>query len=286
MFPLFKRAASLIRLFTDRLLPLHLVRIGNSRAWLSKQQADVMLELNRTADSIHFAQPLHGKKVMAVTTHFSNLGLMRLEYLLADKSARDALVETKNDEYGVIESDITGKVIVDFGANVGDFSIACALKGAFVHAFEPNPDLYELLQRNFKSNQVESRVKSYPAGVWRESGRVEAAYDPQGSGAGRMLKPGENRTFRRTIEFDLIRASDAIKSVGDSIDFLKVDIEGAEYEVFEELINSGEMSRVQAGAIEYHSRLENLAETLLEAGFEVSVLEKDGSYGIVLFSRS
>src|SRR5260370_13720390 len=58
-----------------------------------------------------------------------------------------------------------GDVVIDIGANYGFFSCYAASKGARVYAFEPNPMIFEKLQRNIAANHFESLITSRPCAL-------------------------------------------------------------------------------------------------------------------------
>jgi FkbM family methyltransferase len=52
-----------------------------------------------------------------------------------------------------------GDVFVDVGANIGVYTVLCALRGARVLAFEPNADARSLLVANVTLNAIDDRVE-------------------------------------------------------------------------------------------------------------------------------
>jgi len=70
-----------------------------------------------------------------------------------------------------------GGVIFDIGANIGLFSIAAMLRypGARIHAFEPIPDLFELLSRNL-AEHVPSAVPNQ-IGLGASAATARFAFD-------------------------------------------------------------------------------------------------------------
>lgn len=72
--------------------------------------------------------------------------------------------------------DLTGKVVVDVGAFIGDSSVAYAERGAVVHAFEPVPIFYEFLCRNIELNNMHGRIIPHAVAL---SDRDEVIHDPK-----------------------------------------------------------------------------------------------------------
>jgi hypothetical protein len=66
--------------------------------------------------------------------------------------------------------------------------------------------------------------------------------------------------------------------ISKAVDLLKLDVEGAEFEVLEDLVLSGKIALVQSMMIEYHhkisnspSRLASFLETLETQGYEYQI---------------
>src|SRR5215213_2826967 len=55
-----------------------------------------------------------------------------------------------------------GDIVIDAGANVGDVTSLCARTGATIHAFEPNPVCYRILEKRFANL---ANVQTHAAGV-------------------------------------------------------------------------------------------------------------------------
>ncbi len=151
-----------------------------------------------------------------------------------------------------------GQIAIDCGANVGVVSRAMASNGADVYAFEPNPYAYaECLKRCAKY----STVHLMPKAVGNENGKVnlylhkEAASDQvafsQGSS---VLKTKLNVNPDDYREVDVIDLAAFVKSIGQRINLLKMDIEGFEVEVIPNLIQSGAIDLIDLCFVELHER--------------------------------
>lgn len=134
--------------------------------------------------------------------------------------------------------------ILDCGANIGMSVIYFKelYPNSEILAFEPDPRIFEVLNRNMKSFDLNS-VTILNNAVCSHDGVM--AFYSQGSDAGRLKNAPE---IADKINVDGVRLS---KFIDRSIDFLKIDIEGAEYEVLEEIKEKLEF--VKNIFIEYHS---------------------------------
>lgn len=163
--------------------------------------------------------------------------------------------------------------IVDLGANIGLASLylASAYPSARIVAVEPNRDNFQLLETNLKDLIQEGRCMPLQAAVW--SVRTELAVDPK-------WQPGAYNAFRVRDQGSSVGAADLVQgftmeeilasSKFHHVDLLKVDIEGAEVELFRNGL--GWLDRVRAIAIEFHGRSRyesDFDQTIRASGFRV-----------------
>lgn len=114
----------------------------------------------------------------------------------------------------------TTRTIADVGANIGFTSLlmARAYPNAEIHAFEPGPNVFELMRENIDGRNVDP----VHAAVSDRSG---TAYFSENSAFGHVAQSG--------VEVPMICLGDYADSRGiDSFDFVKVDVEGFERNVF------------------------------------------------------
>ncbi|WP_163339198.1 FkbM family methyltransferase [Desulfopila sp. IMCC35008] len=145
-------------------------------------------------------------------------------------------------------SESSRPVIVDCGANIG-MSIVYFKRlypGAKIIAFEPDPNLFDILSCNIDSfmfNDIELVQKA----LWVHNDGV--LFDVEGGHSGAIHMQGQNDN--NTVKVQSIRLKDVLCEY-EKIDMLKIDIEGAENEVIFDCDN--ELSRCDHIFIEYHSR--------------------------------
>jgi FkbM family methyltransferase len=149
-----------------------------------------------------------------------------------------------------------------------------------VVAIEPSPASLERLRALLKTHQVDSRCTVVHGALGSGEG-VTTIADCGGS------------QFRRTgcggLSVPML-GLDAALPAGE-IDFLKMDIEGAEYDTLG-AASPAALERVRRIALEYHP-VDNsphpwpaLRETLLSAGFRITAEEDDGGgYGLAYLQR-
>lgn len=165
-------------------------------------------------------------------------------------------------------------LIIDGGANIG-VSLAyfrTIYPGCRVLAFEPNERNFELLERTVRANGW-TDIELYPFGLHRTAGK-QWFFDYNGlpgSLSGGFWEPAEAGPAKSQTMVETVRLSDYI--TGD-VDLLKLDVEGSEMAILEDLTAAGKLERVRQIIGEYHHHVkpdeDRLGEflTLLErAGF-------------------
>lgn len=146
------------------------------------------------------------------------------------------------------------RTIVDAGANVGLASIYFANRfpDARVVAIEPEASNFEVLQRNVLPY---GNIVPLRAALWHENRRINLV-DPALGHWGFMTQAGEGEeSLGRMLDqvqgmtIDRIMADHGL----DHIDILKIDVEGAEREVFRD--PTPWLDQVDALIVELHERL-------------------------------
>lgn len=125
----------------------------------------------------------------------------------------------------------SGMVVIDIGANIGYYTLMASRlvgpKGRVI-AFEPEPHNYELLERNVKANGL-NNVMLHKKAVADKSGAIELFVDSQNYSNPTI---GKNRFGERAhkISVESITLDEfVVKELdGANIDFIKIDVEGAE----------------------------------------------------------
>lgn len=122
-----------------------------------------------------------------------------------------------------------GTVVVDIGANIGCFSLLAAQKASHVLAYEPFPTNIEILRENVTLNDA-NNVEVFPVAVGGKKGESVLFIPDNDSFVGRVsLHPGRGT---RTIECACITLDQVVMDNQlDKIDLLKIDCQGAEYEI-------------------------------------------------------
>jgi len=127
-----------------------------------------------------------------------------------------------------------GMTVVDRGANIGYYTLLFShLVGASgtVYAFEPDPSMYQALLKNISENAL-TNVKAYEYALGRTSG--VASFIAEGGVSSRLSTETQLSDQLITVQID---ALDNLLQSAESIDFVKLDVEGAEIECLEGMRN-------------------------------------------------
>jgi FkbM family methyltransferase len=125
-----------------------------------------------------------------------------------------------------------GSVVLDIGANIGRWTLSAARRVGprHVHAFEPVPQLYEALVQHVELNQLsEVQCHQVALGDRRDTTTFFVATHGNSGGSGLASRPGVEEPVQVTMAtLDHYREKEDLARV----DFMKVDVEGAETLVF------------------------------------------------------
>lgn len=160
--------------------------------------------------------------------------------------------------------------IIDCGANIG----LCILywkqlyPAAHITAFEPDPNVFETLVWNCKHWEL-TNVELINKAVW--SSETELPFWAEGADAGRLLENSElNAKSSTTVA--TVNLRDYLQG---RVDFLKLDIEGAETEV---LLHCADcLQRISNVFVEYHSfvgkeqEIDDILRVLRHADFRIHI---------------
>lgn len=138
-----------------------------------------------------------------------------------------------------------GMYVLDIGAQLGSFSIFAASKGAFVRAYEPDPDNYATLQENINLNDFSRSIPAFNEAVWSSNTEItlfDSCSDNLGAHSAIFARDPE-----KSVKVPAVTLEQAFGE-WDEIDFLKMDCEGSEFEI----MKSDAMRDVKQFSMEVH----------------------------------
>jgi FkbM family methyltransferase len=149
--------------------------------------------------------------------------------------------------------------IIDCGSNIG-LSIAFFKKlfpQAEITAFEPNKQAFAVLEENIRNNGWQ-KVQLHQNALSGSSGIMDFYSDPDHSGSLKMSLVRERMPgIAEPVEAVLL--SDFID---EEVDFLKLDVEGAEESVLRDLSQTGKLRRIREMVVEYHHHIQKGTDAL------------------------
>lgn len=151
------------------------------------------------------------------------------------------------DEYQIAKLATKGLVqngvAVDLGAHIGGVSLALASRGFKVIAVEMFPENIDLLEKNILTNLMDPDIEVVGAAICggdTKEEEVTAYYTDSATEFGKAHEfigtivddkfIGDTDKHGRSIKVPLISLTDLLKDI-DAVEFMKIDIEGAEWEV-------------------------------------------------------
>lgn len=197
---------------------------------------------------------------------------------------RDSII---GDEFGRenikierFDFDADYDAFLDIGAHFGVYSVVVGLlnPNMTIHSFEPTRYNYDILKRNIGRNNLEKKVFPHQKVVSNVSGTIDFYQDTNFEGSTRdtLIPPDSANEFEKS-ELQSVKASDFLSENEYEKVFLKIDAEGAEDAIVEDILENFE-GQVN-GLLEIHSdRLENSGRNILNSldasGYNIECVKK------------
>jgi len=181
------------------------------------------------------------------------------------------------DEYGLRQGLSDIRSILDIGANLGFFSMAARSNypKATIHAYEPNARILPFLRDNTSKLDI---------GIFSEAVGGESGYVS-------MVDSGDSNLARSTAASDgtvpQVSLATAVERLGNSVDLLKLDCEGAEWDMFR---ITEPWQHIRNIRMEYHlfhgETAQQVEQNLNRLGFEVTLRKPAVDCGTVWARRA
>ncbi len=174
-------------------------------------------------------------------------------------------------------------VVLDVGAHAGYFSLWAAAQNPKVkiYALEPVKDNFEFLQKNIAENKFKN-IKPENLALTKKSGEINIFLSEDSHNHSLLPISDKTQSVKSVNLADFIK-----KNKIKIISLLKIDIEGGEYEIFENL-EKEIFSKIENVFLEYHqseNRNFKVIENILrENGFTVEIFPShfDKTMGFLL----
>lgn len=256
-----------------------------SRAWSALLDRRIPYRVQVVIDRV---LPHFGMRFRRIQVGTLNVDIRRNSW---DERAARRVIGAR--EYTPLGSEIkTGDVVIDIGANIGAFAIAAGSMApdVSVFAFEPDADNWALASRNAAINGL-ANVRVLRKAVSGEPGTLKLFKGAQGSlhttVPGRLADPAGYEEVE-SVTLAQIMDEHSIERCA----FLKLDCEGAEYEILYRT-PPGYLARIDQMAVKYHAHVDKASKSqelfrfLERSGFEILEIDDhaEGDDGLVRARR-
>jgi FkbM family methyltransferase len=147
-------------------------------------------------------------------------------------------------------------VVIDCGANIGKISSYLSITGVTIYAFEPDPIAFEkLLRRCSKRKNIHCLNK----GVWNKNTKLQLFRHTQMKNNEQAFTVGssivdskKNISTETSVEIEVISLVEFIQLLNCKIDLIKLDVEGAETEILQSIIQQNAHKLFKSMYVETH----------------------------------
>ena len=149
-------------------------------------------------------------------------------------------------------TEIKNPLIIDCGSNIGlsVLYFKSIYPKSHIIAFEPDEENFEILRTNTQVNSF-THLELHKKAVWINDGNI--SFQSKGSEASRILAQPTDTNYN----VPSIRLSTMLSNI-TSVQFLKIDIEGAEYEVIKDC--SDQLKKIDNLFLEYHGKVDETSQ--------------------------
>lgn len=199
---------------------------------------------------------------------------------------------TNKQEFDILKDEIFNKeiykvdlqkdfpVIFDLGSHIGLSILYFKMNypDAKILGFEPNPNIFPLLEENiYCNNLIGIELRNIALGNTEEirEFHIDNQYDAF-STAG--FKPNAWNGKQSTTPIS-VKTAKLSKYINNPIDLMKMDIEGAEKEVLTELESENKLKYIRNIIIESHGT--NITDILTRNGFEIEKKQDENDKNLV-----
>ena len=182
--------------------------------------------------------------------------------------------------------------VIDIGMNVGLASLFFASKHSVneVYAFEPFPQSFDQAKSNFKDNYfLAHKIRPFNFGLGRGERLSAAFYYPSASGTSGASEKhnGVNHKEESIVIKDAFETiSSIIRSCPEVPFVMKIDCEGAEYEIMQSFFERSIPDAIRVILMEWHGSIpDRFMNNFLEAGFRVVTTRSKKDLGLMYAFR-
>lgn len=195
------------------------------------------------------------------------------------------------DDYDYMTS--SKSIVIDIGANVGITSLFFSRLDYVdkIYAFEPVKDTFEQAQYNMSLNRSVHKIASIQnIGLGKNQRKEVFLFDKEwkgNTGVRGVASPSYlNNNNAKEIEVTIASATLEIEKIlvanNDASVIVKMDCEGAEYEILEDLFQSGMINKIDVLVLEWHDKgSTSIEKILLDSNFDFFSRSYDSHTGMI-----
>ncbi|CAM3065898.1 FkbM family methyltransferase [Methylobacterium mesophilicum] len=177
-----------------------------------------------------------------------------------------------------------GMTVCDIGANFGYYTLSFAnqmQRQGKIYAFEANPHIHRLLEKSVSVNGLSDIVRTYNVALYKEKAQLKFGFQRAYSGGGSVHVNNSSATTQ-IIDVQAEKIDDVLFS-SEPVNFIKMDVEGAEALVIEggqRIFSSSSLlafsMEFTPGGLRLHKDPRELVDRFLALGFSAFFIEPEG----------
>lgn len=144
-------------------------------------------------------------------------------------------------------------LVLDLGAHIGRASIEFSHFAGAVHSFEPHPEIFKELRHNTRNYH---RVKAINKAVSDVTGQMKLYFEPPKPGkfyeGSSLVTTKSNLSYENAFDVETVALAEYVEGLGKPVRMIKMDIEGAEYQVLSALIETPAIGQIEKIYVEDH----------------------------------
>jgi FkbM family methyltransferase len=144
-----------------------------------------------------------------------------------------------------------GDIALDIGANVGDVSSCLITLGFKVHAYEPDSRCIRFMNKRFGKDAGRKVIINHRA-VSNFNGRINLGYGDITPESNSILETRPGVTDSCGEEVEVVNITEILADL-EYVPLVKMDVEGAEYDILEELLKEENLDRFGLCLVETHA---------------------------------
>ena len=193
--------------------------------------------------------------VMALGTRLPwNLG-----YIARRKLKRRQCARMQDTFSEVLAETRAGDLCIDLGANVGSITKRMALTGADVISFEPDPAAFAVLQDTVRDlhnvTLVQKAAGHQPNSLLLYRSAKWSPDDPSGrTQSSSLVLRDKDANDENAVRVEVVDIIAYLEALDRDIRIIKMDIEGAEWDILARLVDHPILSRIDCIFVETHKR--------------------------------